>query len=250
MRKEGRCGQDDHGRVDCPAHAHRKERVEELIAQTLFDNLLALAFEVHGLDDLGVQKEVVGHNDRAQDTHDNRGRAGGHAGRNPACGGLRPVDLDQRKLGQKRESYHAHEGNDPPLGALVGARHEHRHRCRRHDDAACAHGQPKEHLKGNRATQDFGHGGGDGREIGTGEHRAPDEAGEVTCRGLGKTGARGDTQVRRIVLQHNEHNRGQCDDPQQRVAKLRARGHIGGPVARVDKADGHEQPGADMPRNV
>ena len=53
-----------------------------------------------------------------------------------------------------------------------------------------------------------------------------------------------------IVLQHNEHNRGQCDDPQQRVAKLRARGHIGGPVARVDKADGHEQPGADIPRNV
>ena len=105
-------------------------------------------------------------------------------------------------------------------------------------------------MKGNRAAQDFGHGGGDGREIGAGEHRAPDEAGEVTCRGLGKAGARGDTQVRRVVLQHNEHNRGQRDDPQQRVAKLRARGHIGGPVARVDKADGHEQPGADMPRNV
>ncbi len=40
------------------------------------------------------------------------------------------------------------------------------------------------------------------------------------------------------------------DDPQQRVAKLRARGHIGGPVARVDKADGHEQSGADMPCDV
>ena len=65
MRKEGRCGQDDHGRVDRPAHAHRKERVEELVAQTFLDNLLALAFEVHGLDDLGVQEEVVGHNDRA-----------------------------------------------------------------------------------------------------------------------------------------------------------------------------------------
>ena len=133
---------------------------------------------------------------------------------------------------------------------LVGVRHEHRHRYCRHDDAARAHGQPKEHLKGNRAAQDFGHGGGDGREIGAAEHRAPDEAGEVTCRGLGKAGARGDTQVRRVVLQHDEHNRGQRDDPQQRVAKLRARGHIGGPVARVDKADGHEQPGADMPRNV
>ena len=56
VRKEGRCGKDDHGRVDCPAHAHRKERVEELVVQTFFDNLLALAFEVHGLDDLGVQK--------------------------------------------------------------------------------------------------------------------------------------------------------------------------------------------------
>ena len=52
------------------------------------------------------------------------------------------------------------------------------------------------------------------------------------------------------MLQHNEHNCGQRDDPQQRVAKLRARGHIGGPVARVDKADGHEQPGADVPGDI
>ena len=74
-------------------------------------------------------------------------------------------------------------------------------RCRRHDDAARAHGQPKEHLKGDRAAQDFGHGGGDGREIGTGEHRAPNEAGEKAGRGLGKAGARGDAQVRRVVLQ-------------------------------------------------
>lgn len=98
--------------------------------------------------------------------------------------------------------------------------------------------------------RDFGHGGGDGREIGTGEHRAPNEAGEITCRGLGKTHARGDAQVCRVVLQHDEHNRRQRDDPQQRVAKLRARGHIGGPIARVDKADGDEQPGADMPCDV
>ena len=105
-------------------------------------------------------------------------------------------------------------------------------------------------MKGNRATQDFGHGGGDGREVGTGEHRAPNEAGEKAGRGLGKAGARGDTQVCRVVLQHDEHDRGQRDDPQQRVAKLRAGGHIGGPIAWVDKADGHEQPGADMPGDV
>ena len=105
-------------------------------------------------------------------------------------------------------------------------------------------------MKRDRTAQDFGHGGGDRSEIGAGEYHASNEAGEVACRGLGKTGARGDTQVCRVVLQHNEHNRGERDDPQQRVAKLRARGHIGGPVARVDKADGHKQPGADMPRNI
>ena len=105
-------------------------------------------------------------------------------------------------------------------------------------------------MKRDRTAQDFGHGGGDGREVGAGEHRAPNEAGEKTGRGLGKAGARGDAQVRRVVLQDDQHNRGQRDDPQQRVAKLRARGHIGGPVARVDKADGHEQSGADMPCDV
>lgn len=89
-----------------------------------------------------------------------------------------------------------------------------------HDDAARAHGQPKEHLKCNRAAQDFGHGGGDGCEIGTGEYRASNEAGEVARRGLGKTGTCCDTQVCSVVLQHDEHDRGQRDDPQQRVAKL------------------------------
>ena len=105
-------------------------------------------------------------------------------------------------------------------------------------------------MERDRTAQDLCHGGGDRSEIGADEHRASHDAGEKAGRGLGKTGARGDTQVCRVVLQHNEHNRGQRDDPQQRVAKLRAGGHIGGPVARIDKADGHEQPGADMPRNV
>lgn len=111
-------------------------------------------------------------------------------------------------------------------------------------------GSPKSIWSAIATAQDFGHGGGDGREVGAGKHRAPNEAGKVTCRGLGKTGARGDTQVCRVVLQHNEHDRGQRDDPQQRVAKLRAGGHVGGPVARIDKADGHEQPGADMPGDI
>ena len=52
------------------------------------------------------------------------------------------------------------------------------------------------------------------------------------------------------MLQDDQHDRGQRDHPQQRVAKLRARGHVGGPVARIDKADGDEQPGADVPGDV
>ena len=62
---------------------------------------------------------------------------------------------------QKRESYHAHEGDDPAFGAFVGACHEHGNRCRRDDDAAAAYGQAKEHLKRDCTAQDFGHGGGD-----------------------------------------------------------------------------------------
>ena len=74
-RKQQRHGKDgracrtqnggERGRCDGEVVYDNAVRVEELVAQTLLDNLLALAFEVHGLDDLGVQEEVVGHNDRA-----------------------------------------------------------------------------------------------------------------------------------------------------------------------------------------
>ena len=88
--------------LDMPANSSATAKMVELAGPRMGESVSAatarssttMAFEVHGLDDLGVQKKVVWHNDRTQDTNDNRGRASGHTGRDPACGGLRPVDLD------------------------------------------------------------------------------------------------------------------------------------------------------------
>ena len=52
---------------------------------------------------------------------------------------------------------------------------------------------------------------------------------------------RDDAQLGRHVLQEDQHERAERDDPQQLVAELRAAGDVGSPVAGVDEADGDHE---------
>ena len=54
VREERRGGEYHHRRVYRPADPHGEERVEELVAQSLADDLLALLLVVDALDHLGV----------------------------------------------------------------------------------------------------------------------------------------------------------------------------------------------------
>ena len=65
-------------------------------------------------------------------------------------------------------------------------------------------------------------------------------------RGFCKAVSRDDAEVRGIVLQHDEHERRERHDPQERIAELGSCCHVRCPVARVDEADSHEKAGADM----
>ena len=190
------------------------------------------------------------HDHRPKHAHHDGHRARGQAWGNPRRDGTRPVNLDQGELCQKREAHYAHKGNDPALGTLVGAREQHRSRGRRHDDAAKVQWQAKQHLERNPAAENLGHGRGDGGEVGAAKNDAACEAWQVARRRLGQARAGGDAQVRRVVLQRDQHERRERDDPQQRVAKLRPSRHVRCPVARVDEAYGHEEAGAYVAQDL
>ena len=67
---------------------------------------------------------------------------------------------------------------------------------------------------------------------------------------VGEAVARHYPQTRRHALEEDQHERPQGDDPQQRVAELAAAGHVGGPVARVDEADGDDEPRPQVAQEV
>ena len=61
--------------------------------------------------------------------------------------------------------------------------------------------------------------------------------------GLGEIASGGDAELDAQMLEQDRHEIGDHDDGQQRVAKLRAAGQIGRPVARIHVADGDEKAG-------
>ena len=59
-------GHDDHGAVDCPAGSHAGQRVQKLIFELFFDDVVTLCVPLAALDDFGMQEDVVRHDDRTQ----------------------------------------------------------------------------------------------------------------------------------------------------------------------------------------
>jgi len=57
-------------------------------------------------------------------------------------------------------------------------------------------------------------------------------------------------QMRRIVLQQNEHDRAQGHYPEQLIAELGTRRHVGGPISGIDKAHGNEQSGPQEAQGI
>ena len=57
-------------------------------------------------------------------------------------------------------------------------------------------------------------------------------------------------EMRRIVLQKNQHDRGQGDHPQKLVAVTRSGGNVGCPVSRVDKTDRDKKSRAEIAEKI
>ena len=63
---------------------------------------------------------------------------------------------------------------------------------------------------------------------------------------LAQAQAGGYAEMRDIVLQDDQHQRGKGDHPEQGIAVLRARGQVGSPVAWIYKTYGNDKPRADI----
>ena len=68
--------------------------------------------------------------------------------------------------------------------------------------------------------------------------------------GFGEALAGDDAEVSHVVLEHDEHEGRKGYNPEKAVAEGGASGKVGGPVAGVDEADGHEEAGTNIAENV
>jgi len=66
----------------------------------------------------------------------------------------------------------------------------------------------------------------------------------VIATSLGEIASGGDTELDAQVLQQDRHEVGKHHDKQQGVAKFRAAGQVGRPVARVHVPDGDQKTGS------
>ena len=218
--EEGRRGDQDHGAVDAPADDHGDERVGELVLELAPDDLLLAEVPLPALDDLGVQEEVVRHDHGAEDGHDDGHGAGrdGRARPRPAAA-FPQRDVDQGELEEERQPDEGDEGDDPFLEARVGVREE-----QRQHDAEDEHGRrPAAGARGRACAARWPRPGSRPwpwrRRPGP---RSQDDArrgrAQVLRRRLGQAQARGDAEVGDVVLEDDQHDRGQGDHPEEGIA--------------------------------
>ena len=73
-----------------------------------------------GLDDFGVEEEVVGHDDGTEDAHDDDDGVGWEGGVDEGdCGGG-PIDLDEIEFVDEGEPDDGDESDDDAFDAFVG----------------------------------------------------------------------------------------------------------------------------------
>ena len=164
----------------------------------------------------------------------------------PAGKGLGPGDVGNPDLEDEGQADHGDETHDPLFQSLVVLGEEHPDRKTGRQQRPGHQRQSGQHVEADGRPQQFGQGGGDAGDHGAPQHHDPQPGLEECGGGLGEAQAGDDPQMGGVVLDDDQDDRGEGHDPEQLVAELRAGGHVGDPVARVDKADRDEEAGADI----
>ena len=164
--------------------------------------------------------------------------------------GRGPIGIHESQFDDVAERDYPYEGHHYPFDVPVPSGGDEQDLEDGGDHGAGKERQPEEDLKAERPAQQFGHVGGDAGH----DDAAPEEGGprpgETLADVVGQAVARHYPQPGRHALEEDQHERPQRDDPQQRVAELAPAGHVGRPVARVDEADGDDEPRSQVAQEV
>ncbi len=242
--------QQDHGAVDGPADEHAEQGVEKFVIELLFDHCVVFQVPLAALDDLAVEKEVVGHDHGPEHAHHDDDAPLGQAGPHPGDSGLDPIDVHQGQFVEKGEPDDRDKADDDLLHHPVGVGEQHQRNKEDHQESSGRQRDVEQHLEGNGPAEDFGKGGGNRGEHRRSEHRPADPGGRVLIGGLGQTQPGDDPQMGDIVLEHDQHQGGEGDHPQQRVAVTGPGGDVGGPVTRIDETDRDQQTRPNVAENL
>ena len=250
MGEESGCRQQNHRTVDGPAHSHGEQGIIKFIFQQFADGSIVLLVVFPALHHLRMQEQIVRHDHCSQYAHNDKQtslRKGRHY---PRTGRQRPINLYQKQFVQKRQSDDGHKGNDGPLNPFIRIGKKHDDNKHRRQQGSPDDGNVKQHFQSDGPSQNFGEGSGDGGQYRRAQHRTRHPFGGVFRGRLAQAKPGNDTQMCHIVLQHNQHDCRQGDDPQQGIAEIGPCRKIRSPVARVDETDGHEQARTDVFKEI
>ena len=110
----------NHRTVDPPTDKHGKKGIQKFILQLVVDNRLILDLPLPALDDLRMEKKVVGHDHGPEHAHDNRDRPLRQARHDPANDGLGPHNRRQHELENERQTDERDKADDVSLQQRIG----------------------------------------------------------------------------------------------------------------------------------
>ena len=205
----------------------------------------SLPREDAGLDQGGVQVEVVGHDGGPEDADGDVERPGIRQGGDEALDERAPVRPGQDDLHQEGDADGRHQGEDHGLqlaDAEAGQQEQEEHIEGRDEDAG-EERQPEQQLQRDGGTDDLGQiAGGDG-DLGQQVERQVHDRGVGLPGGLGQVPPADDPQPGREALEEDGHQVGHQEHPEQLVFVAAAAGDVGGPVARIHVAHRHQEGG-------
>ena len=168
----------------------------------------------------------------------------------PADSRLRPVDIGDPDLEEERKADQRDKHNDQFFNPFVSTckltdqnQHENHH-------AAELDRNAEQHLERNRTAEDLRHCGRHRCHHRRRKNRVFQPRRQIEARRLREALSRDNAEMRRIVLQKNQHDRGQGDHPQKLVAVTRSGGNVGCPVSRVDKTDRDKKSRAEIAEKI
>ena len=190
-----------------------------------------------------VQVDDVRHHGRADDRHREQRRAAGqpwreHARRDRARRRAAHQDLQAERHHDDADE-RGDRGLDPPEAADL--HREHREGSQGREQGGQPDRQAEYQVQAQRRPRELGQVGGHRDRFGLQPQEDHEPPGQPVPANLWQGQPRGDAELGGQGLHEHRHQVGAEHDPAEGVAELRAGGHVGGEVSRVDVGDGGDE---------